>query len=56
MAPPVKLTPERDYALGWRALSSGHVRTARKYARRLLAKRPLWTASWKLAYCSIRGY
>jgi glycosyltransferase involved in cell wall biosynthesis len=56
LVPPVKLTPERDNALGWRALSSGHVRTARKYARRLLAKRPLWPASWKLAYCSIRGY
>jgi glycosyltransferase involved in cell wall biosynthesis len=52
-APP---SVERDKVCGWQALVSGHVRTARKYARRVLAKAPLWIESWRLMYCAIRGY
>jgi glycosyltransferase involved in cell wall biosynthesis len=56
--PAVSLTPatEVNLALGWRSLKSGHLRTARKYARRLLARRPLSIESWRLVYCAIRGY
>ena len=32
---------EQDYICGWRSLLAGHLRTARKYARRLLIRRPL---------------
>ena len=53
---PVKPSAEQDGAMAWRSLTSGHVRTARKYARRFLAKRPLSLASWKLLYCVLRGY
>ena len=42
--------------LGWRTLLEGHVRTARKYARRVLAKRPFSPESWRLIYCAFRGY
>jgi glycosyltransferase involved in cell wall biosynthesis len=42
--------------LGWRTLLEGHVRTARKYARRVLAKRPFSPESWRLMYCAVRGY
>ena len=31
---------EQFYERGWRSLLSGHVRTARKYARHLLIRRP----------------
>jgi len=42
--------------LGWRTLLEGHVRTARKYARRALARRPFSPESWRLMYCALRGY
>jgi glycosyltransferase involved in cell wall biosynthesis len=42
--------------LGWRILLDGHVRTARKYARRVLARRPFSLESWRLMYCAFRGY
>jgi glycosyltransferase involved in cell wall biosynthesis len=48
--------PERDWAWAWRSLMSGHPRTARKYARRVLARRPLSLESWKLMYCALRGH
>ena len=41
---------------GWRALGLGHVRTARKYARRVVAKAPFSIESWRLMYCALRGY
>jgi glycosyltransferase involved in cell wall biosynthesis len=41
---------------GWWSLLSGHQRTARKYARRLLLKRPFARESWRLMYCALRGY
>jgi glycosyltransferase involved in cell wall biosynthesis len=47
---------EQCYARGWRSLLSGHRRTARKYARRLLIRHPLARDSWRLMYCAIRGY
>ena len=40
----------------WWALGSGHVRTARKHARWVLANAPFSFRSWKLMYCSLRGY
>jgi glycosyltransferase involved in cell wall biosynthesis len=46
---------ERDRGWAWRSLSAGHPRTARKYARRVLARRPLSPQSWKLMYCALRG-
>jgi glycosyltransferase involved in cell wall biosynthesis len=46
----------RDRVRGWQGLGSGHVRTARKYARRVVAKAPFSIESWRLMYCAIRGY
>ena len=40
---------------GWMALKAGHVGTSRRYAMRALASRPLESASWRLALCSLRG-
>ena len=40
----------------WMALKDGHVSTARKYARFLLARRPLSVDSWRLLYCAMRGH
>jgi hypothetical protein len=34
----------------------GYVRTARKYASRILARAPFSFQAWRLAYCAIRGY
>jgi glycosyltransferase involved in cell wall biosynthesis len=41
---------------GWWALYAGNVRTARKYAFRLLRKSPLSSEVWKFVVCSLRGY
>jgi glycosyltransferase involved in cell wall biosynthesis len=46
----------RDRMYGWLSLLSGQPRTARKYARRVLARRPFSPHSWKLLYCALRGY
>jgi glycosyltransferase involved in cell wall biosynthesis len=40
----------------WWALRAGYVSTARKHARRLLAKAPFSPHSWKVMFCAIRGY
>ena len=40
----------------WWALGSGHVRSARKHARRLLAAAPFSPRSWRVAYCVARGH
>lgn len=40
---------------GWMALKSGYVQTARRYARRSVARRPWDAACWRLAYCAMRG-
>ena len=53
---PTPPSVERDKAWAWQALVSGHVYTARKYARRVLAKAPWSTESWRLVYCAIRGH
>jgi glycosyltransferase involved in cell wall biosynthesis len=42
--------------MGWMALKSGHVSTARKYGLRLCRRRPSWLESWRLLYCALRGY
>jgi glycosyltransferase involved in cell wall biosynthesis len=47
---------EQYWGLAWRSLGSGYPRTARKYAWRVLARRPLSPDSWKLMYCALRGY
>lgn len=55
-APPPSTGPEFHYALwAWQALGSGHVRTARKHARRLVLAAPFSIDSWRLLYCSLRG-
>jgi glycosyltransferase involved in cell wall biosynthesis len=46
---------ERDKAWAWQALNAGHVRTARKYARRVVAQAVFSIESWRLMYCAIRG-
>jgi glycosyltransferase involved in cell wall biosynthesis len=51
-----KVPSIRDRELGWRALLSGHVRTARKYARRVMARAPFSIESWRLMVCAIRGH
>jgi glycosyltransferase involved in cell wall biosynthesis len=63
LPPPEVLIPEDPWPIvdkyrltGWTALASGHARTALKYARRALAKKPLSLETWKLVYCAIRGY
>jgi glycosyltransferase involved in cell wall biosynthesis len=40
---------------GWMALRSGHLRSSRRYAFRAIVSRPLDKASWRLAFCSLRG-
>ncbi len=39
----------------WMSLQAGHVRTARRYARKTLRLAPLSAHSWKLMYCTLRG-
>jgi glycosyltransferase involved in cell wall biosynthesis len=41
---------------GWMALRAGQVGTSRRYAARAFLSRPLDTASWRLAVCSLRGH
>jgi glycosyltransferase involved in cell wall biosynthesis len=40
----------------WWALTAGHLATARKHARWVLAREPLSPRSWKLMYCVLRGH
>jgi hypothetical protein len=40
---------------GWMALRGGHLGTARRYAWRAILARPFDRASWRLAFCSLRG-
>jgi hypothetical protein len=40
---------------GWMALRGGHLRASRRYAMRAIVSRPLDKASWRLAFCSLRG-
>jgi len=62
--PPLEAAPvllslsasEQSYACGWRSLLTGHRRTAFKYARRSLIRRPFDRESWRLMYCALRGY
>jgi glycosyltransferase involved in cell wall biosynthesis len=49
------ITAERE-KWAWWALTAGHVRTARKHARWVLANAPFSIRSWNLAYCALRGY
>jgi glycosyltransferase involved in cell wall biosynthesis len=54
---PPSTGPESHYALwAWQALGSGHVQTARKHARRLVLTAPYSIDSWRLLYCTLRGY
>jgi glycosyltransferase involved in cell wall biosynthesis len=53
---PTPPSVEDEMVLGWRALTSGQARTARKYARRQLVKAPLVPGSWRLAYRALRGF
>lgn len=48
-------TEERE-KWAWWALGAGHLATARKHARWVLAHAPLSPRSWKLMYCVSRGY
>jgi glycosyltransferase involved in cell wall biosynthesis len=50
-------TPAREREKwAWWALMSGHLATARKHARWLVAREPLSPRSWKLLYCVLRGH
>jgi glycosyltransferase involved in cell wall biosynthesis len=49
------LTAERE-KWAWWALTAGHVPTARKHARWVMTKAPFSVRSWKLMYCTLRGY
>lgn len=40
---------------GWMALRGGNLRSSRRYAIRAIVSRPLDKASWRLAFCSLRG-
>ena len=40
----------------WWALAAGHIKTARKYARKLIMKKPLGIGNWRLLPCTLRGY
>ena len=50
-----KEASDRHRIWAWWALGSGHVGTARKHARRVLARRPFNLSSWRLLYCTLRG-
>jgi glycosyltransferase involved in cell wall biosynthesis len=54
--PPDPQSLDRDWAWAWRTLFLGHRRTALKYARRVLARRPLAPDSWRLMFCVLRGH
>jgi glycosyltransferase involved in cell wall biosynthesis len=56
--PPTQTPDELEWwrFLGWMALKSGYVATARKYGLRCCRRRPLWIESWRLLYCAIRGH
>lgn len=47
---------ERLRVWGWWALMGGNVTTSRRYALRAMRAAPWAVQSWKLMYCSIRGY
>jgi glycosyltransferase involved in cell wall biosynthesis len=55
--PPRRLRDKVDLyrQWGWMALRGGHVATSRRYAVRAIVSRPLDKASWRLAFCSLRG-
>lgn len=56
-APPESPRTEAEQEMwAWWALGSGHLRTARKYARWALARAPLSSRSWRLMYCVLRGH
>lgn len=46
---------DRHRIWAWWALRAGHVETARKHARAVLARRPFYPSSWRLLYCTLRG-
>lgn len=54
--PPAEIRPaaQEHVKWGWWALGSGHVRTARKHARRALWRNPFVPESWKLLLCAFR--
>jgi glycosyltransferase involved in cell wall biosynthesis len=49
-------TLDRFRRWAWGSLKAGHVKTARKYARATLVRSPFSLDSWRLLYCSLRGY
>lgn len=40
----------------WWALAAGHIKTARKYAKKIIMKEPLGISNWRLLLCTLRGY
>jgi len=55
--PPHRLRDRADLyrQWGWMALRGGHLKSSRRYAFRAIVSRPLDKASWRLAFCSLRG-
>ena len=41
---------------GWWALKNRNIKVAKKYAYKAMIKSPYKLSSWKLLYCSLRGY
>jgi glycosyltransferase involved in cell wall biosynthesis len=56
LAPGNRPSPAHDHRTwAWMALGVGNVPAARKHARRAVRLEPLAAASWKAAYCALRG-
>jgi glycosyltransferase involved in cell wall biosynthesis len=54
--PRTEIPPTEEHEMwAWWALGSGHVRSARKHARRALSRAPISLRSWRLMYCALRG-
>jgi len=55
--PRIAAPPTEEWEMwAWWALGSGYVKTARKHARRVLARAPFSLRSWRLMYCVLRGH
>jgi len=45
-----------DLKWGWWALNSSYLKTAKKYAKRLVMSKPLALNTWRFIFCVIRGH
>lgn len=54
--PSKKNESSNDLKWGWWSLNSGFLKTAKKYAKRLVASEPFSLNTWRFIYCVLRGY